>query len=80
MCSSRKVPETVPELIDAFGGPTGFAKVIDRNPSTASEMKRSASIRVNYWEMIVDAAKAQRIPGVTLESIARMHIKKGAAA
>jgi hypothetical protein len=77
-------PSTVPELIDAFGGPTEFAKVIDKNPSTASEMKRSGSIRVNYWPAIVAAATRQRnpIPGVSLESIARMHIvsqQRGAA-
>lgn len=77
-------PSTVPELVDAFGGPTEFAKIIDKNPSTASEMKRSGSIRVNYWPAIVEAAAKQQppIPGVTLESIARMHIaqqQRGAA-
>lgn len=69
-------PRTIPELIDAFGGPTKFAKVIDKNPSTASEMKRNGSIRVDYWPAIVAAAPLQEKPilGVTLESIARMHI------
>lgn len=71
-----EAPRTVPELIDAFGGPTGFAKVIDKNPSTASEMKRSGSIRVGYWPAIVAAAAMQTPPvaGVTLETIALMHI------
>lgn len=68
-------PRTIPELIDAFGGPTGFAKVIDKNPSTASEMKRSRSVRVSYWPRIVDAAQEEGIPGVTLETIAQMHIE-----
>lgn len=69
-------PATISELIDAFGGPTRFAKIINKNPSTASEMKRSGSIRVDYWPTIVAAAPLQEkpIPGVTLESIARMHI------
>ena len=71
-------PRTISDLIDAFGGPSGFAKVIDKNPSTASEMKRSASIRVSYWPSIVDAAAARGIPGVTLESIARMHLAASA--
>jgi hypothetical protein len=67
-------PRTIPELIEAFGGPTGFAKVIDKNPSTASEMKRSESVRVSYWPRIVDAARERGIPGVSLETIAKMHI------
>jgi hypothetical protein len=76
-------PRTVSELIDAFGGPTEFAKVIDKNPSTASEMKRSGSIRISYWPMIVRAAPNCGIRGVTLESIALMHLptqRRGAAA
>lgn len=83
MAFMKKTPHTIPELIDAFGGPSGFAKVIDKNPSTASEMKRSRSVRVNYWPRIVDAALEANIPGVTLEAIAEMHItpepQKGAA-
>lgn len=67
-------PRNVPELIDAFGGPTEFAKVIGKNPSTASEMKRAGSIRVSYWPQIIDEAYVRHIPGVTLESIARMHL------
>lgn len=67
-------PRSIPELIDAFGGPTEFAKVIGKNPSTASEMKRAGSIRVNYWTNIVDAAAEKAIPGVSLDSIARMHM------
>jgi hypothetical protein len=72
-------PKTVPALIDAFGGPTDFARAIGlKNPSTASEMKRNASIRVSYWPAIVDAAPAHHVPGVTLESIAQMHLEPAA--
>lgn len=67
-------PATVSELIDRFGGPTEFAKVIRKNPSTASEMKRSGSIRVGYWPRIVEKAAQQGIEGVSLESIAKMHL------
>lgn len=73
-------PRTIPDLIDAFGGPTGFAKVIDKNPSTASEMKRSQSIRVGYWPLIVEAAQEEGIPGVTLEALAQMHLREQAGA
>jgi hypothetical protein len=74
-------PKTVPELIDAYGGATVFAKAIGlKTPSTASEMKRSASIRVHYWPAIVATAPTYDIPGVTLESLARMHIAEPARA
>lgn len=74
-------PKTIPALIDAFGGPTDFARAIGlKNPSTASEMKRSASIKVGYWPAIVEAAPVHHVPGVTLESIAQMHIAEPARA
>jgi hypothetical protein len=81
MDQPKTAPETVPALIDAFGGATDFAKAIGlKTPSTASEMKRSASIRVHYWPAIVAAAPAHGVPGVTLESIAQMHISEPARA
>jgi hypothetical protein len=67
-------PTTVPALIDAFGGPTGFARVIGKGPSTASEQKRSGSVPVEYWDLIVLAARDAGIPGVSFEALARMHI------
>jgi hypothetical protein len=75
-----KKPRTIPELITAFGGPTDFADVIGKNPSTASEMKRSESVRVSYWPRIVEAAQERGIPGVTLETLAQMHIDQRGAA
>jgi hypothetical protein len=70
----EKTPSTVPELVDAFGGATGFAKVIGKAPSTASEQKRSRSIPVEYWDLVIAGARSAGIPGVTYEALARMHI------
>lgn len=64
---------TVASLIDAFGGPTAFGRVIGKNPSTASEMKRSGSISVDYWPKIVAAAAERAISGVTYETLTLMH-------
>lgn len=69
-----KTPNTIPDLIDAFGGSAKFSRVIGKNPSTASEMKRNNSIRVIYWPAIIEAAPDHGISGVTLESIAQMHL------
>lgn len=68
--------KTISELIDAFGGPTEFAKVIDKNPSTASEMKRTGSIRVPYWPKIIAAAADRRIGNVTADALMRMHLEE----
>jgi hypothetical protein len=67
--------QTVADIVDAFGGPTAFAKVIERGVSTASEMKRRGSIHGRYWEAVVRAARARGIDGVTLEGLARFHAR-----
>lgn len=69
---SARVPETVPELIEAFGGATVFARVIGKGPSTASEQKRSGRIEVEYWGAIIAAAPEFGVAGITYESLAKM--------
>lgn len=67
-------PTTVPELIDAYGGPTAFSKALGlKNPSTASEMKRSGSIRPRYFRKIVETAPDYGIKGVDYKKLAMMH-------
>lgn len=67
-------PKTISELIGAFGGATEFARIIDKIPSTASEMKRSGSIRVAYWPKIIAAAAERGINGVSSETLMLMHL------
>jgi hypothetical protein len=67
-------PHDIFGLIRAFGGPSEFAKIIERGPSTASEMKRSGSIRVEYWPKIIAGAAARKIPGITLKTLALMNL------
>jgi hypothetical protein len=71
-----KKPKTIPELIDAFGGTSKFGTVIGKGQSTASEMKRSGSIKVEYWPLIVAAAGKSGVPNVTFESLAEMCLEK----
>jgi hypothetical protein len=67
-------PSTVSELIDAYGGATAFAKALGlKFPSTASEMKRSGSIRPKYFPKIVKTAPEFGIKGVDYEKLALMH-------
>lgn len=71
-----KAPKTVPELIEAFGGPTKFAEAIGLNgPSTASEMKRTGRISAEYWARIILEGNAREIP-VTSDSLVSMHSKE----
>jgi hypothetical protein len=69
---------SVPELIDAFGGPTAFSRVIGKRPSTASEMKRNRSIHVDYWPRVIEAAAEQGIEGITADFLMRIHATEAA--
>lgn len=74
-------PRAVSELIDAFGGATEFSKILSlKAPSTASEMKRSGSIRPRYWPKIIEAAPALGIEGIDADRLMRMHCDDGVAA
>lgn len=70
--------QTVPELIDAFGGPTAFAAIIAKQPSTASEMKRNRSIPVGYWPSVIAAASERGLPGVDAELLMKLHAGRAA--
>lgn len=71
-------PHPVAALIDDFGGVTAFAGIIGKGVSTASEMKRNASVPVAHWPKIIAAARARGIEGITPEKLMRLHA--GAAA
>lgn len=72
-------PKSVPDLIDAFGGPTKFAEAIGLDgASTASEMRRTGRISSKRWVRVVAEAKALGIPGVTYEFLAHIHADESA--
>lgn len=66
---------TVSQIIEKFGGPTKFAAVIGRIPSTASEMKRSGSIPVRYWPAMINSEKGREI-GLTSDMLVAAHVRK----
>lgn len=67
-------PTTVPALIDAFGGNVKFGRIIGKGASTVGEQKRNGSIPVEYWDLVIAAAPAAGVAGVSYESLAKMHI------
>lgn len=52
---------TVDDIFNEFGGPTAVGKVLGKEPSTASEMKRRGSIPVEYWPQLIAAAQERGI-------------------
>lgn len=71
-------PRTVPELIDALGGPTAVSRVIGKRASTVSEMKRSGSIDVKYWPALIAEAGTRGVI-VTSDALMLMHAKPAEA-
>ncbi len=68
--------DTVPDLITAFGGPAAFSRALGVNPSTASEMKRSGRIEVDYWPTIMQKAKERGLRGVHEAMLTRINLAK----
>jgi predicted fused transcriptional regulator/phosphomethylpyrimidine kinase len=62
--------ETVHNIFDTFGGSSAVAKALGVGQSTASEMKRRASIPVKYWPALVEAASEQGLNDITVERLA----------
>ena len=67
---------SVPKLIDAFGGITRFSEIIQKRASTASEMKRSRSIHVRYWPKVIEGAAKHGIEGVNADFLMRIHVRR----
>ena len=72
MLRSPSSPQSIAELIDRFGGPAEFARCLndvapslDLKRGTATEMKRRGRIAVDYWPVIIAAAKKAGIFKIT---------------
>lgn len=52
---------TVTDIIRDLGGNTAVGKIIGKNPSTVSEMKRRGRIDVVYWPALCAAANDAEI-------------------
>lgn len=48
--------KNVGDIFQALGGLTAVARIINKGPSTVSEMKRRNSVAVDYWPTLVAAA------------------------
>ncbi len=67
--------ESVAAIFVAFGGSAAVARILNVGPSTASEMKRRASIPAEYWPELVQEASRRGIEGLTLESLATLYAR-----
>lgn len=71
--------KSVDDIFKEFGGPTAVAGALDIGVSTASEMRRRASIPGRYWHALEKAARSRGKTKVTLETIARIHAQNRVA-
>jgi|GEM_PF-3349858 len=76
---SISAPDTVAALIDALGGPAKAGRMIGKGASTMSERKRTGVLPVEDWDLIIAAAAEAGVPGVTYESLAKMHPRRSPA-
>lgn len=52
---------TVRDIIRALGGNTAVGRILDKGPSTVSEMARRGSIGIEYWPALIAAARNPEI-------------------
>jgi hypothetical protein len=64
--------DTISGLFDAFGGQAEVGRIIRRGASTASEMKRRASIPVLYWPALLASQRGQELE-LTADDLIRLH-------
>lgn len=50
------VMNNVGDIFRALGGLTAVGRIIEKKPSTVSEMKRRNRVDVDYWPTLIDAA------------------------
>ena len=65
------------DLIDAFGGPTEFARSIGCQVGAAKMMRKRNSVHLDHWPMIVARAPAAGLQGITFDFL--MTLRKGNA-
>jgi hypothetical protein len=66
-------PQTVADLIDAFGRIGDFADAIGCPYQTARQMRRREAIAVKHWPRLVEACQERGIEGVTFEWLVGCH-------
>jgi len=66
--------------IDKWPTLAEFAEDIGVSENTAKQMRTRDSVRHDYWQCMVDAAKRREIEGVTLEALVDSAPKRGVAA
>lgn len=67
--------ETIADIFDALKGPAAVGRALSVGASTASEMKRRASIPAEYWAQLVEHAQSVGRHDITYETLALVHAK-----
>ena len=72
--------ETFSQIIDALGGPTAYASLVNTSPQNAWQMRDRNSVRPAFWPATVKAAAVMGIDGITFESLAKIAAARKPAA
>ena len=72
--------ESFRQIIELWPSIGEFAADIGVKEGTAKLMRFRDSIHANYWVAVVEAAKARRIKGVSLQTLAALLVEKKIAA
>lgn len=70
---------TVDDIVDALGGTFKVAAALKLNPSVVSSWRKRASIPADRWLDLVDVARSIGASGITVEVLALLHARRGAA-
>lgn len=60
--------QTIPQIIDAFGGPSALAHEMGYPVATVSAWKHRGKIPARHWPDLVALARDKRIKGLSLET------------
>ena len=64
--------QTFSDVIDAFGGPTAFAREVGMSPGAAKQARRRSSIGARWFAPTVAAAKRLKLVGITEASLSAL--------
>lgn len=71
--------QTIPQIIDALGGPTEVARLTGQPVPTVSAWKHRNKIPARHWPSLVSIAREKGVKGITLELFFSIPSKEVAA-
>lgn len=71
--------QTVPQIIEALGGPSAVARDLGQKVPTVSAWKHRGKVPARYWPDLVSLARQKAVKGISLDVFFRIE-REGEAA